>query len=271
MFDTHIHSHHSHDSRQSVEEICLAAIQKGVRGVAITDHVDMWYIEERNTVHEILQCIEEVRITKEKYRDQLKVLQGIELAEYDFDRKNAQEFLRFTDYDVIIGSVHCVEYADFKGGYSTFDFGPSQSIEKIYDFLHLYFALMKKMIEDADFDVLAHLTCPFRYINGKYHRGIQDTLFAEEIEEILAAIVEKGIALEVNTSGIGSSYGDWLPGEWIISRYYTLGGRLVTIGSDAHVSEGIGNAFEETKAMLRKIGFLEYYYYEKRKPIKVKL
>lgn len=271
MFDSHIHSHHSHDSKQSVEEACIAAIEKGVRGITITDHVDLWYIEERNTVREIKACILDVRMMKEKYGDRLKVLQGIEVAEHDYDPVFVRELLDFTEYDLIIGSVHCIRYKGFGKGYSEFDFGEPLSAEEIYEFLYMYFDRVRAMIANEDFDVLAHLTCPFRYINGKYHRGIEDTLFKKEIVEILSQIIQKGIALEVNTSGIGLAYGDWLPSAWIIEEYYRLGGRLITLGSDAHVSEGIGNAFEKTKEMLRKIGFSEYYYYEKRNPIRVML
>ena len=271
MFDSHVHSHHSHDSKQSVEEICQAAIEKGLKGVAVTDHVDMWFLEERFTVREIKKCIENVRVMKEKYRDQIKLLQGIEIAETDYEENVAKEILEFTDYDVVIGSVHCVEFEDYRDGYSVYPFGAPTSDARILAFLKLYFDRLRTMVDKMDFDVLAHLNCPLRYINGKYKRGIDDKLFSEQIDAILLAIIQKGVALEINTSGVGDYYGDWLPGEWIVARYYALGGRLVTIGSDAHAGAMIGNAFEATKEMLRRIGFSEYHYYEKRKPIAVGL
>ena len=53
-----------------------------------------------------------------------------------------------------------------------------------------------KVIEWGGFDVLTHLTCPLRYINGKYNRGIDISIFNREIEEILQEIIKKEIALE---------------------------------------------------------------------------
>lgn len=271
MFDSHVHSCHSHDSKQTIEQICRTAIDKGLRGVAITDHVDMWFVETRDTVRQIKQCIEEVNLLKAQYGDRLTLLQGIEIAETDYDESLAREMLNYTDYDVVIGSVHCVEFEGFRDGFSEFDFAVPLSMEIVMNFLELYFSRLRAMIDAMDFDVLAHLTCPLRYINGRYGRGVNDKLFSPKIDDILKTIIKKGIALEVNTSGIGGYYGNWMPSEWIIARYYELGGRLLTIGSDAHAPEGLANAFEETKSMLRRIGFTEYHYYKKRKPIAVGL
>ena len=51
-----------------------------------------------------------------------------------------------------------------------------------------------------DFDILAHLTCPLRYIKGKYGIEVDITVFEEKISEILTLIIKREIALEVNTS-----------------------------------------------------------------------
>lgn len=127
------------------------------------------------------------------------------------------------------------------------------------------------MIEKTDFDVLSHLTCPLRYINGKYQRGLDLSVFSGEIHTIFEMIIQKGIALEVNTSGIGSAFNEWMPNPSLIKLYRDMGGRLLTIGSDAHIPQNIGNAFLETKKMLSDLGFVSYCYYEKRSPFFVKL
>ena len=77
-------------------------------------------------------------------------------------------------------------------------------------------------------------------------------------------IIQKGIALEVNTSGIGSLYGDYMPHESIIRRYRELGGYLITLGSDAHTPERVGNGFEAAAALLKRLGFKNLYYYQRR-------
>ena len=55
------------------------------------------------------------------------------------------------------------------------------------------------------------------------------------------------------------------PDEWIVEKYYDLGGRTITIGADAHMAENVASGFEEVEVYLKKVGFTGYNYFEKRK------
>ena len=79
--------------------------------------------------------------------------------------KKTHDLLR---YDVIIGSVHCVKCKDLEMPYSKIDFS-QLSIEKVYEYMDCYFNDIITMIEETDFDILAHLTCPLKYIKGKFN------------------------------------------------------------------------------------------------------
>ena len=63
----------------------------------------------------------------------------------------------------------------------------------------------------------------------------------------LTALVEHGIALEVNASGLRQLPRETYPAAPIVERYLALGGGQVTIGSDAHRTEwfsyGLGEAY----------------------------
>ena len=87
------------------------------------------------------------------------------------------------------------------------------------------------------------------------------------IGEILQTVIDREKALEVNTSGVGAAYGTIMPDSSIMKRYYDLGGRRITLGSDGHTPDRIGNGFTEAADALKQIGFTGYTYYEKRKPI----
>ena len=91
--------------------------------------------------------------------------------------------------------------------------------------------------------------------------------FAELIDPILSELINRGIALEVNTAPLtkGMRYFNPLPD--ILSRYREMGGELITIGSDAHVPERIAGCFEETAEILRSLGFSHYAVYRERKPL----
>ena len=267
MYDTHIHTNNSIDSKQSINTVCTAAIEKGMCAISICDHADMWFIEERNTVNMLKNCIAQVNAARKKYRGKLKILQGIELSEYLYDTVNSDKILSLCDYDVILGSVHSIKSVEKDKGFSATDMS-EMSADKIHTFICDYFHDMQDMIDGFDFDILTHLTLPLRYLNGRYKRNVDISPFDDTINTILRKIIEKNIALEINTSGIDSYYGDFLPDESIVKKYKAMGGELVTIGSDAHSPDRIGYGFERAKEMLRKLGFTHYYYYEKRKPVK---
>ena len=72
---------------------------------------------------------------------------------------------------------------------------------------------MLEMIEGCDFDILAHLTCPLRYINGKYAMDVDCKMYENKIKSILERIIERKIALEINSSCVyeGSRYCELIP------------------------------------------------------------
>lgn len=50
-----------------------------------------------------------------------------------------------------------------------------------------------------------------------------------------------------------------------------VGGRLVTVGSDAHIAERVGLKFAQTLSLLRNIGFDAVYRYDNHEPIACKI
>ena len=88
--------------------------------------------------------------------------------------------------------------------------------------------------------------------------------FSDILESILKTLIETGKGLEVNTKGIDST-GDTLPSDSILRRYHELGGEVITLGSDAHVPERVGDAIEKTAERLKAIGFKYYSSFTLRK------
>jgi histidinol-phosphatase (PHP family) len=214
LFDGHTHSDHSPDGGQTIDELCQSAITHGLHGVTITDHCDMWFYDSTDTYTRMTSSIADAEIAREKYDGTLWVGTGVEVAEYMFDPTHAEQIMNLTDYDVIIGSVHSIAYDNWDS-YSRANFDMTVPREKILTYLKRYFAEMQRMIECAHINVLAHITCPFRYINGKYGRNIDASIFAEQIEQILHDIIDKGIALELNTSGLNIGWGEFVPNREI--------------------------------------------------------
>lgn len=264
FFDSHVHSCYSNDSKQTISEICRMAQDKNLQGITITDHANMSILKEDRTFENIASSAMEAKQADKLCGGKLRVFCGVEISESSDNQDNAQKLLRTANFDVVIGSVHKVRFKAWEDFYSKIRFDETFSWEDLYGFMWAYFEELLCMAEQEDYDVLAHLTCPLRYINGKYHRGFQLDPYEDVIEKILRCLIQRNKALEINTSGIHGTYNSLMPDESILNRYYAMGGRLLTLASDAHTPERIGNAFPETAPLLEKIGFPGYYFYEYR-------
>ena len=77
----------------------------------------------------------------------------------------------------------------------------------------------------------------------------------ELYEPILRALVESGTALEINTSGLRHPVGETYPSAGDRARFRDLGGRAVSIGSDAHRPDHFGSALADGYQEATAAGF----------------
>lgn len=262
LFDGHAHTLHSPDSRQSTAELCDAAVAAGLHGVTVTDHVDIWYYRETDAKGRISASVADATAERGRHGD-LAVSVGIELAEAPDDPALTQEIFALAPYDVVLGSVHCVKYPGIADAYSRVDFSDFSDGE-LSSFFGAYLKRLLLTAETVDYDCLAHLTCPLRYITGKYRRTVDLAPHEAMIREILRTVICRGKSLEVNTSWFQEEAP--MPGAKILSLYRSLGGERISIGSDAHIPARVGGNFAEAERILRRLGFREYTVYRGRKP-----
>ena len=103
----------------------------------------------------------------------------------------------------------------------------------------------------AHIDVLGHIDYISRY--APYDDPeVSYGAFQEDIDRILRAAIETDTVLELNTRRLGSRLAckELMP---VYTRYRELGGRYVTLGSDAHTSDAVAvnfGAAEELAAMV---------------------
>lgn len=268
-FDLHTHSEHSHDSTCPIEEMAKAQRAKGMDGFAVTDHFDTHSYLRYDVVTPIGKAAEEVRELNRESGDEFRILTGVEISEGFWHPEVCEKVQALTDYDVILGSVHLVQYKELTRAYSKMDFS-AMDRGVIEEYVDQYFSDMLTMTDEVDFDVLCHLTCPLRYINGKYGLSLNRSKFDEKIDLILKKIIKKGIALEVNLSSYGI-LGDFLPDTEVLRRYFEMGGYLLTVGTDSHVAENAGKNYDVAIETLKKIGFRNIFIYENRKAVQITL
>ena len=263
LYDSHMHTTHS-DGRSTLEEMCRAAWEKGVGGIAVTDHADMNFYESRDTCNRIQNAIAHIRSLQAEYAGRLDVMCGVELGEYLHAPEKAQQILSLTDYDVVLCSVHFVPEARWPMPYNRIPFDTDGTDEELTDYLRLYFDLLSDTVDAFDFDVLAHITCPVRYMTSKYKRKTNVMVFEDKLREILRKIIDRGIALEYNTAGFQQL-------EDVFALYRSMGGTRVTLGSDAHEANSVARNFDQAIEQLRSLGFEQVCYYQNRKEHSIEL
>lgn len=268
--DSHVHSNCSFDAQDSVDAICAQAEKLGLYAVTFTDHceVPMYKNPDRSEFGDfktlLPQAVRQVRDAQKQYKGRLRIYCGIELGEPLQDLAAAQQALALTDYDFVLCSLHNIQgERDF--------YWLSYDRNTVHDILTRYFNELLCSVQWNGFDSLAHLTYPLRYIkkNGKINVDLND--YSAQIDAILRTLIKNGKALEVNTSGLRQEIGQTLPGENVLRRFKELGGRYVTVGSDAHRCKDLAKGIKEGYALLKKCGFTHYTVYEKHTPVEIAL
>lgn len=261
--DLHSHSYFSFDSNNNLDDVANAAIEMGLNEIAITDHCDLYQSEvlgKLETPFEHDKAYEEICKLRDRYKDKIKITVGIEIGQGTERPEFAKELLERHDYDMVIGSLHSLyRMPDFY----LLDF--SKITGKQCDlFLTQYFKEIEALVDWGNFDVLAHLTYPVRYINAGGHK-VDLEHHIPQIKIIFEKIIKKGIALEVNSSGYRQGLDSPLPPYDILKLYREMGGELITTGGDAHRTEDIARFFDIVYDNLRDLGFKYVCSFTKRK------
>lgn len=262
IFDSHVHSDNSPDGNHSITYLGIAAQELDLYGLCVTDHCEAQVYREERYDKSIFQSVFESRKACRVFGDSLKICVGIELGQPLQGAEAAKAVLDSQHFDFVLCSVHNLpgEQDFYYLNYAAMTDGD------IHEMLDRYFGEVLQSARRADFDSLAHLTYPLRYVVGEQGRKVDLDRYRPAIDEILRTLAGRGKALELNTSGLRQPYGVTLPEEWVLARFRELGGQYVTLGSDAHHSEDLAAGFEEGFRLLKAAGFGEYTYFEGREP-----
>lgn len=258
LTDFHVHSDNSPDGENSIIEICESAVKKRLSCIAVTDHceIDTFYKDRYNIGYR--QSYIEAKKAAKVFEGQLDVRAGIELGQATADIPTA-EIVCSLPFDVVLGSLHSMP------GKPDFYFLKYENV----DVKQLYSDYLKELLrltQWGGFDVLTHITYPLRYINGEFGYNVETEDFCEELEKVFREIIKRGIALEINTSGLRQKLGKTLPDLFCLKLYKNLGGELITIGSDSHTAYDVGAGIMQGVEVAKQAGFEKYCVFKARKP-----
>ncbi len=265
--DLHTHSFFSSDSRANPEDMLSHAERLGLTTLCITDHFDPEYQKDNpgdyTFIFDPKEYFKHMGPLKEATNGLLKY--GIEFGMRP-GRKDLNELMHsiYVEYpfDHTLGSIHLLNDKD--PFYENFWEGKT-----VHDVMKLYFDTMYASItEFNDYDTLAHFDYICRYIPKNHEeKSYNYEDHKDVIDGILSHIIKKDKALEINTKGIYSTFGSIHPIRPVLMRYKELGGKLITVGSDAHTPNAIGGGLMEAEELLRSCGFRSVYTFDKHKPI----
>ena len=261
MFDFHMHSRVSFDGHDTGEAMARAALQAGLSEICFTDHLDYDPLGKMG----ILAFDTDTYNTE--YNDLeipgLTIRRGMEFGMTPTNLDQFKQDLNRRPFDFVLGSIHFVDDLDVY-------FEEYWSGKTIFQAERRYLESTLECVQiHDDFDVLAHLTYIAKTHCHPASRPVPFEEHRELIDEILREVARKGKGLEMNTSGVNRC-GDFLPSADYFRRFKELGGEIVTIGSDAHTADRVGEHTFRACEILKDI-FGHVCTFEDRKPIFHKL
>lgn len=254
MFDYHMHTTVSFDAKDDAKSMLAAAEAKGLKEICFTDHIDynpymdmVFKTDVYNAAYDSLTS------------DKLLIRRGMEFGLAPDNQAQLKKDLQRRHFDFVIGSVHCVGDDDV--------YMPPYWQGKTRDqAIRLYLETTLECVRaHEDYDVLGHLTFIAKARANPQRALIPYDHYPALFDEILKELVRHEKGMELNTSG-RDLCGGTLPTLDFFQRFYDLGGRIVTVGSDAHNVERVGQHTDEAVYALKKI-FGYVCTFEDRRPI----
>jgi len=265
LCDCHMHTSRSFDGSNTAQEMVARAAELKIPVIALTDHCEI------NEFYSTGYC-SSVPMAWQAAREQQKlqaasspeVLVGIEIGQPGTNYELAERVLSAREYDFVLASVHNLLHTpDF--------YYLSYTQENARFLLGHYFDELLRVVQWGNFDSLAHLTYPLRYITGEFGIQVDLAQYGEKIDAILSLLAEKEKALEINTSGLRQKIGMTLPHLELVRRFRQLGGKYITVGADAHCVDDLGTGIAEGIEVARQAGFGAVTVYRRRCPQEIRI
>ncbi len=275
--DYHLHTQFSDDSVYPMEDCVKDSIALGMDEICFTEHVDYeikrdWddprgielrkggpgdpeWMEYANVDYDKYAAL--VNRLQDKYQDKIKIKMGLEFGMQTHTIPKYEALFSRFPFDFIILSVHQIENKEFWT--QEFQTGKTQQEynERYYEEI---LALVKQY---HNYSVLGHMDLITRYDKA----GIYPFEKVKPIiTDILKIVIADGKGIEINTSSHRYGLQDLTPSKNILKLYKELGGEIITLGSDSHKKEHLGAHIQDTKEILKELGYTKFCTFEKMNP-----
>lgn len=254
--DYHIHTNFS-DGRDTHEEMLASAQIRGVSEIGFSDHICIKPVGWAMNIEKIPAMIQTVDMLKEK-SGVITVRQGAEVDYIVGMEKQIGELLQSIPLDYCIGSVHFIDDWNFDTDVTPYD------AVNINTFYKTYFGLVQRSAKSGLFDMVGHCDLAKKF-------AYYPTFSLEKIfNETAKVFSDYGVVVELNTSGKNKPCAEFYPSTLFLEilHHHKV---PITLGSDAHVEQNIGQFFAEAVALLKLVGYREVVTFSQRKRVPQKL
>ena len=237
MFDQHVHSSFSFDSNEDLENYINVSNNSDI---ITTEHLDFEnpIINYKDSSIDYLKYVGQIKNLNKKYSN--KFFLGIEIGYTPNSEKRIEDFLKDKNFNLKLLSIHQNGNYDYMC--------VNKKLISLEVLIQEYFEQMIQALESSiEFNVLAHFEYGLRMIDISVTDF--DNLASVFLNKIIELIVKKEIAFEVNTKSMYKYKKENLY-NYMIEKYIKKGGKLFTLGSDAHNIKDYAYKFDEAKNFL---------------------
>jgi histidinol-phosphatase (PHP family) len=255
LYDQHLHTWFSVDSQSDPAENARQAMELGMAGLTFTDHFDSHPTEWPLCKYDYDAIASAVSGLRARYGDRLFIGHGIEVCYQPEQMDMILGFLESHRFDLVLLSVHwfkgkALHEREHWAGLNAAT-GTREYLETVLDAACFVLDLKRRGLRP--FDVLGHLDLVKRYTQ-RYFEQFDIRSCGDLVDEILRTCIEADLVPEVNLSTLLQSLPEPCPADWVVARYVELGGRTMTLGSDAHRPEHVALGIAEAADKLRRQG-----------------
>jgi histidinol-phosphatase (PHP family) len=273
LADYHTHTAVTIDGRMTVAQACERAVAVGLCEIAFTNHAMLIEPDYHISPDALISQWEQIQVCQRQY-PQLKIRLGLEL-DYHAGREDeiatlvqSYENLIGRRFDVVLGSVHHLHGVFFSSEKRAVELFQRYDIVTLY---RDYFAQVTRAAQSQLFDVIAHCDLIKKY-TGELSPHVSFEQYRDAAAAFVAALIESGVGIEINTKGATLPIGEFYPSEELLALYIAQAkacgvAPIITLGSDAHKVEDVGARFVEGVAALRRAGHSTLTMFDARQPI----
>lgn len=241
--DYHVHSNHSCDGRSTIFEMCQKAIELGIVEIGFSDHMDFEPEDEGFGFFNYERYTSEIESAQKFFKDKLVIRKGVEV-DYQFCFEgDIRRWLKNKQFDFVVGSVHYLEH-----GLITQELIKQKGLEKTYN---AYFDEVIRSVKSNLFNVVGHLDVTRACVDSRVFES-ENIGYEEDMYATLEEIRKRRIYLEINSKSSlqRDKCTNTLPSKEIVKEFVQDGGKLISLGSDAHSAKWVGSRIQEILSFL---------------------